>query len=158
EDTGRRVDYAYDALYRLVSESVTDPLGGSATFAYAYDPAGNRLTLTSATGTLHYTYDANDRLLSAGPTTYSYDLNGNTASITSGSPTILSYDFDDRLVAAASSTVSATFVYDPNGIRVASTINGAVTTFLVDRVAGLSRVLEERGDAGHLRVRYEYGL
>ena len=44
EDTGRRVDYGYDALDRLTSETITDASAGNRTITYTYDPVGNRLT------------------------------------------------------------------------------------------------------------------
>ena len=44
---------------------------------------------------------------------------------------ILSYDAENRLVEVKKNTVSmATFVYDGDGRRVKSTINGTTTTFV----------------------------
>jgi YD repeat-containing protein len=45
EHDGRRVEYEYDELYRLVGEHILDPgsLTPSRTIDYIYDPVGNRL-------------------------------------------------------------------------------------------------------------------
>ena len=91
EHGSRVVDYDYDALYRLVTETVTDPRGDRTT-TYTFDAVGNRLSRTTSCnpdcfgeledGVTTYTYDNNDRLTSetgpAGTTTYDYDANGNT--------------------------------------------------------------------------------
>jgi YD repeat-containing protein len=47
EASGRRVDYTYDDLYRLRSETISaDPAGPNGAIAYTYDRVGNRLTRT----------------------------------------------------------------------------------------------------------------
>jgi RHS repeat-associated protein len=159
EDSGRRVDYTYDPLYRLVREEITDATLGTEAFEYTYDAVGNRLSKAGSQETLTYSYDVNARLLSDGVRTYAYDLNGNTtAATTSGrSVTTYSYDFDNRLIGIVSDAATSSYVYDANGVRVASNVNGIVTEYLVDRAAPFSRVLEEREGSGALRVRYEYG-
>ncbi len=58
EHDGRRVEYAYDEIYRLIGEDIFDP--GAAqprrTLDYTYDPVGNRLTRDdSAEGLTTYT-------------------------------------------------------------------------------------------------------
>src|SRR4051794_23526648 len=85
EDTGRRVDYKYDLLDRLIDEGITGAASGNRTIHYAYDPVGNRLSRNdSAEGVTTYAYDADDRLLSEAlgsrVTQYVYDANGNTKS------------------------------------------------------------------------------
>ena len=43
EDTGRLVEYDYDALYRLTEERISnDPQGDNRTIGYGYDDVGNR--------------------------------------------------------------------------------------------------------------------
>jgi uncharacterized protein RhaS with RHS repeats len=46
------------------------------TYSYSYDAAGNRLTMVYPGGNVNYTYDAANRLTSAGGVTYSWDDNG----------------------------------------------------------------------------------
>ena len=108
EHDGRRVDYAYDELYRLIGETITiRRRSGNRTIDYTYDPVGNRLTRDdSAEGVTAYTYDDNDRLLTetlAGDDDHatSYDDNGNTLSKTSATDQVFyDWDFENRLVAA----------------------------------------------------------
>ncbi len=66
--TGRTVDYAYDALWRLSTETIDEPGDDrDATISYEYDAVGNRLereiAAAGGTTTTSYTYDDNDRLV-----------------------------------------------------------------------------------------------
>jgi len=100
ENTDRRVEYSYDELYRLTNEDIYDD-GATLTEAisYTYNEVGNRLTKTDNNGTISYSYDANDRLLTAGGTTFAYDDNGNTRSKTDAAGTVYyDYDYENRLV------------------------------------------------------------
>jgi RHS repeat-associated protein len=63
----RVVDYGYDAVYRLMEESIDEPgTENDRRIEYAYDAVGNRLTRRVTIGTrlatTTYSYDANDRL------------------------------------------------------------------------------------------------
>ncbi|MFH2046859.1 MAG: RHS repeat-associated core domain-containing protein [Pseudomonadota bacterium] len=161
EQSGRTVNYTYDALYRLTQEAIADPALGNETIGYTYDDFGNRLTKTDASGTISYTYDANDRMLSeAGPTsiaTYTYDDNGNTLSKTEGLDTTLySYDFENRLVGVNSAAGAIAYGYDSDGIRVAKSTGAVITRYLVDKNRDYAQVLEET-DNGSLTVSYVYG-
>ena len=83
--------YLYDNLDRLTQ--VTYPGGEQVT--YAYDPMGNRTSLVSTvSGSTSYTYDAADRLLTAGATGFTWDNNGRMqrAKPRPPTPTILSTD------------------------------------------------------------------
>lgn len=152
ELNGRVSAYTYDALYRLVQETIT--AGTVTTTSYTYDAVGNRLSQNSDGVVTVYSYDANDRLLSAGAESFSYDNNGNTLS--KGSETY-SWDFDDRLVGFSKPGVTASYTYDPDGLRVARTVNGALTRQLVDHNQSYAQVLEERDGSGALQTRYTYG-
>ena len=83
EDTGRAVDYTYDALYRLVTEHITDAALVNETISYTYDPVGNILTNVDDKGnTTTFVYDALDRLVletfaDATYMMFSYDANSN---------------------------------------------------------------------------------
>src|SRR5581483_11270676 len=115
EQGGRKVDYTYDALYRLTSETITNaPVSGSV--GYTYDAVGNRLsrtsTVTGVPSTSNTTFDQNDRLSSDG-----YDSNGNT--VVSGSNGYV-YDFENRLVKVNAGTPNEiSITYDGDGNRVA---------------------------------------
>ncbi len=82
EATGRIVDYQYDDTYRLLSETITDPVNGDHYSEFAYDAVGNRLQQLKDGVVTTYIYDDNDRLLSETEgtqvTSYNYDDNGNT--------------------------------------------------------------------------------
>jgi YD repeat-containing protein len=133
------VTYSYDDLYRLISESISnDPHNVNGTISYSYDAVGNRLGRVSSVAPVasqNSTYDANDRLGSDG-----FDNNGNTISSNS---TTYAYDFENRLDGANGGVV--TFVYDGDGNRLARTVNGVTTRYLVDtnNLTGYSQVVDE---------------
>ena len=65
---------------------------------YTYDAAGNRTSLTTDAGTVNYTYDAANRLISDGSNDYNYDENGNLVSVQSGNDSVTySYTASNRL-------------------------------------------------------------
>jgi len=162
EDTGRTVDYSYDATYKLVQESINDPVSGSRVIDYTYDPVGNRLTKMDSGVTSTYTYDTNDRLLTEDGITYAYDDNGNTLSKVSGAETVFyTYDSQNRLIQADTTTSSGNsvveYLYDVDGNRVQKIVDGTnVTNYLVDTNRVYSQVLEERNVIGALLVSYVY--
>jgi RHS repeat-associated protein len=151
EQNGRTAAYGYDNDYRLTSEAVTnDPGGKNGTANYMYDLVGNRTqqtsTLSGITGG-SFSYDANDRL-----TTDAYDNNGNT--VASGGLTY-AYDFENRLLASG----GLGLVYDGDGNRVAETVGGVTTKYLMDTLnpTGLPQVLDEIVSGSVTRT-YSYGL
>lgn len=154
ELSGRQVNYLYDDLYRLTRETIaSDPSGINGIIGYTYDAVGNRLSRTSMVAPVpaaSSTYDANDRL-----TTETYDDNGNT--IGSGGGNNHTYDFENHLTAQNSSQV--TVGYDGDGNRVAKTVGGVTTHYLVDdrKLTGYAQVLEEIVNGTVQRV-YTYGL
>ena len=72
-ESGSVTWYSYDPLNQLVN--VTYPDGQFEIFEY--DRNGNRLSVTDLTGTTHYSYDIDNRLLSSTLALYEYDDNGN---------------------------------------------------------------------------------
>jgi RHS repeat-associated protein len=85
ELNGRTVTYAYENIYRLVSETISNvstttgstPNNGNGNVNYSYDAVGNRVarqsTIAAVTSETTINYDNNDRLVAD-----SYDNNGNT--------------------------------------------------------------------------------
>ena len=149
---GRNVTYTYDVLNRLTSETVTGDASTNGAIGYTYDPVGNRLTRTSTVPGVApstATYDANDRLNSD-----TYDQNGNT--LTSNNGSNYTYDFENHLTGAAGGNVS--LVYDGDGNRVAKTVAGVTTRYLVDdnTVSGHAQVVEELR-SGQVVRQYTYG-
>jgi RHS repeat-associated protein len=169
DNTGRRVDYSYDALDRLTQEKITDAVQGNRTLDYTYDAVGNRLTRNDSgpsVGLATYTYDANYRLISendAGVVTqYAYDKNGNILSAVSGAKRVFyTWDFDNRLVTADTNgdgTIDEKNDYDANGNLVSQTVGGQETRFLIDTVGPIPQVLLEYRPGGAIAVSYVYGI
>jgi RHS repeat-associated protein len=156
ELSGRNVSYGYDNLYRLTSESITCAVATpncttqQGSIGYAYDNVGNRLNMTSSVPAIPpgpFSFDADDRL-----TTDNYDPDGNT--ISSGG-ILNSYDFESHLIKHGSVTI----VYDGDGNRVAETVGGITTNYLVDtnNPTGYAQVVDELQNNSVTRT-YSYGL
>ncbi len=159
ELNGRVVVYTYDALHRLVRESIVDPANGNETIIYSYDKVGNRLTKTNSEGTVLYTYDENHRLQTAGGATYSYDGNGNVRRIEeSNGATEYTFNSDNQLVnVVLPSGTHIDYEYNHVGIRVSETLNGQKTVFLIDNEAAVSRVIESQDVSSAVNKRFLYG-
>jgi RHS repeat-associated protein len=152
EPNGRTLNWSYDGIYRLTNETISlDPRTKNGAVDYDLDPVGNRLSQTSTlpgidTGSA--TFDANDRL-----STETYDNNGNT--LTTGNRAF-TYDFENRLKSMNGTAV--TLQYDGDGNRVAKTIGGVTTSYLVDNLnpTGYAQVVEELVGTSVTRT-YTYG-
>jgi YD repeat-containing protein len=166
----RTVNWQYDLLDRLTRETIAQTGGPSGQTNYTYDAVGNRLSRTSTVPgltTQSFGYDANDRL-----TSDTYDANGNTTTGKVPQPTVSqvplpvppettvtdSYDFEDRLKSRTGGGVNVTVLYNGDGQRVAETVNGITTTYLVDDLnpTGYAQVVEERTN-GTVSRTYTYG-
>jgi RHS repeat-associated protein len=150
ENTGRTVNYAYDDLYRLTSETIANSANNGA-ISYQFDAVGNRLNRTSSVTQIPNqtsTYDANDRLNSD-----TYDANGSTK-VSNGKT--YNYDFENHLT---STSDGVTVVYDGEGNRVSKTVGGVTTKYLVDtnNLTGYAQVLEEL-QSGSVTKQFTYGL
>jgi RHS repeat-associated protein len=153
ESSGRTLNWTYDGIYRLTNETISlDPHSVNGSVGYGLDPVGNRQSQTSSIpgiGTGNFTYDPDDRL-----NTETYDANGNT--LTSDGKTF-AYDFENRLKSMNNGAV--TIQYDADGNRVAKTVAGVTTRYLVDDLnpTGLAQVVEEVTGTTTSRF-YTYGL
>ncbi len=168
EQDGRRVEYEYDALYRLVEERIVD--SGAATptrtIEYTYDAVGNRLTKDdSANGVTTYVYDNNDRLTTettGGVTTaYTYDDNGNVLSRDDGTTHVHYFWSANNQLAGIDTdgdgTMDVEYRYDAGGSRVAEIRGGQETRFLIDDSRQFAEAIEEYRPDGNLVVLYVYG-
>jgi YD repeat-containing protein len=93
---------------------------------------------------------------------YTYDANGNTRTQTSGGTrTTYTWDDENRLIGAtvtdATGNQQMQYRNDVDGIRVASTVNGQQTRYLVDANRDYAQVLEEYTPNGTAQVSYVYG-
>src|SRR5260221_3391645 len=146
----RSVDYEYDHLYRLNTETFGRGAGAPAV-SYTYDNAGNRLRRDSTLGGVParplYVYDGDDRIMSYTdensvahnqPTDTKYDLNGNTrrGEKTPAQTLADRHDFDNRIIHRDASRKQIDLFYDVDGNRVRKEVtqNGVktITYYLVD--------------------------
>ncbi|WP_146244766.1 RHS repeat domain-containing protein [Curtobacterium sp. MCPF17_051] len=123
--------YTYDNDDRLLTTEFDD---GTATVTNTYDGNGNRLTESSATGTVTNTYDQRNRLTSTvntaggGTVSYGYDLAGNTVKVTDEQGTVThEYDASEVLNATTYPTNSGTakqlYKTDDHGRRTDTWLN-----------------------------------
>ena len=113
---------------------------------------------TEPSGTINSTYDANDRLLTAGPVSFQYNANGSlTRRIEGAQSTDYAYDGAERLARVDGGGHVSVFMYDALGNQIATAVDGATTRYLVDANRDHSQVLEERNAAGDPVVRYVHG-
>ncbi|HEY8816717.1 MAG TPA: RHS repeat-associated core domain-containing protein, partial [Candidatus Dormibacteraeota bacterium] len=129
--------FTNDQLNRVTADAIS----GGNSYAYAYDPDGNRTSVTINAGTPTVsTYDATDQLLTEGPqggtlTSFNYDPYGNmttSAETFNSGTTIYTYDYGDRLTKVAPPvglSGSNTYTLDALG-RIGSETVGATTTTL----------------------------
>ena len=152
--------FTYDNAGRLISKSdsgissynLTLDKNGNRTSANITQPLANRVYNNSQ----NYTYDAANRIQSAGPTTFTFDNNGNmTSKIEAGVATAYVYDFENRLVSVGN--VSQYF-YNGEGVRFQKIENGKTTRYVVDTNRDLSQVLCETDATGVIAAYYVYGV
>jgi RHS repeat-associated protein len=126
----------YDSLYRLTGAQYST----GESFAYTYDAVGNRLSLVTSSGSTSYEYDAANRLTSVNGVVYTWDANGN---LLNDGVSTYTYDHADRLTQVANGTLTTEFAYNGVGDRVAKTVDGVTTDYVLDPAAGLTQVLQE---------------
>jgi len=159
---GEIVSYTYTAQGRLSEESYAEGLAITGAVTYTYDGAGNRASMTDTrdgTSTTAYTYDANNRLLGTEQaytsgivrqSHYTYDGNGNqlgrrnemlipeglaegpTGVGFNGSYQINSWNAAGQLVAVDNDLHSATYTYNPSGLRHSKVANGVTSVHAWD--------------------------
>jgi len=149
-------------------------------YAYTYDPMGRLLTVTKdstlveeydydANGTRIYemnslrgipvrsfSYDDEDHLLTAGTTTYQYNVDGFLTTKTEGED-ITTYNYSSRgellSVTLPDGTVIE-YAHDPLGRRIAKKINETITEKYLWQ--GLTRLLAVYDSSDNLTMRFEY--
>ena len=164
---GRRVEYGYDPLGRLVTERTL--VGGTQTegFRHDYDVVGNRLKRTTTAGsapTMTFAYDDNDRLIyhRRGFNLYNdltYDAAGNllTQQGDWGQQITNEWDRAGRLWKTTVDGALTTYIYNSQGIRTQA-VGGVTTKYLIDETEAYDQVLEEYAPNGVLAATYVRGL
>lgn len=158
EADGSVVTYGYDEMNRLISEVRTGSFAYD--IAYQYDAVSNRTQMVENGVTTAYTYDNNDRLLTAANLTFSYDDNGNTTRISDGTAFAdYTYDIENRLRSVTESGIATSYSYDADGNRVEQSGPAGDVAYLIDQMnpTGYAQVLEERNGSGSLLANYSYG-
>ena len=161
EELDRTVEYTYDSLYRLTSETITKGKTKT-TYTYAYDNVSNR-TLKNVDGVeTVYTYNELNQLVSENDITYEYDLNGNVVRMTSPTKSALYvYNAENQLIRAtvqSGNNVSVEeYKYDYAGNRVAKSSEGETTKYLLDINGELTYVLAEMDNDGTEKCYYTRG-
>src|SRR5262249_44483185 len=136
-------DYTYDTACRLTDVAID----GSPSAHYDYDDNGNRLARNDEA----CTYDAQDRLLSAGTKLYSYTPDGaldSKVDTATGATTFYRYDMGGHLLGATlPSGDEIGYVVDARGRRVGRTLNGQLTHgWLYGSNAGPAAELDASGE------------
>jgi len=139
--------YTYDAAGRLIGAT-----RNGVTTSYVYDAAGNRVSADGGAAT----YDAQDRLLTAGAAFYASTQNGQIQSVTaSGQVTSYQYDALGNLVRAVlPDGTSIQYLVDGLTRRIGKKVNGTlVQGFLYDE---RGRIVAELSGSGTLVSRFVY--
>jgi RHS repeat-associated protein len=148
---GILVEYSYDAASRVMEitykQNGTTLLGN---LTYEYDKGGKRTKIGGSwartaipQNVASTNYDANNRQLTFGDKTLTYDNNGNLTSIADANGTTLySWNARNQLAAISGPNVNVSFVYDGLGRREKKTVGGSLTEFLYD---GVNPVQETSG-------------
>ena len=161
----RTVEYTYDSLYRLTSETITE--GEKVTvYTYAYDNVSNRILKTVNGEETVYTYNALNQLVSDSETSYEYDLNGNLVRVIGSAQSALyEYNAENKFVRATvqngSLVIEESYTYDYAGNRTSKTThksNGEFeyTKYLNDN-SSLTNVLAEIDENGTAKCVYTIG-
>jgi RHS repeat-associated protein len=131
QGVSRTVGYTYDPAGRLASVTVN----GSLWATYGYDPQGNRISSTTGGSSVSATFDAQDRLLTAGSATSGWTPTGTLASTSGASgSTSFQHDAQGRLRSVLlPDGRRLDYLVDGLGRRVGKRVNGAlVEAFLHD--------------------------
>lgn len=116
--------FGHDAAGRITALTVDGVSAGS----WAWDARGNRTTASSASVTTHASYDAQDRLVSAGAATWEHGPSGARERRTDGDGvTLYAIDaFGDLRAATLPGGVGLAYLVDGRGRRVAKRRDGAL--------------------------------
>ena len=166
---GQTESSTLDVRNRVIAKTYSD---STPSVTISYDPAGRAQTMKSTVSQLSYTYDAANQLLSeeraviAGLATvpvlsYTYDLDGNRASLTNPDGTAVTYGYTNRNQISAISSEgilgTAAYSYDLSGNRISKTLqNGVTTGYGYDPANRLTNLTNKLGSAQIAGYGYTY--
>jgi RHS repeat-associated protein len=161
EKDSSRVEYVYDDLYKLVSETRTGI--HAYTISYVYDYVGNRLQQTKNGIATTYLYNNRDQLVSehvgANSTTYSYDQSGRMVTkVDNTGTTRYTWIDEDRLTSVQSPQGFTTYEYDFNNNRISTVTDTVAKKYLIDMTLPYGQVIAEYDNNSSLKCSYVYGL
>jgi RHS repeat-associated protein len=146
--------YEYDLRGRLIRVNKDGILASE----YSYDDNGNRLSETTAAGTVTSAHDDQDRLLTRGALSFSYRPSGeleSTLDAGSGALTTYSYDALGNLLSVVLPDARViTYVADGRGRRVGRAVDGVLLQGLLYR--DQLRVAAEVDGAGQVVSQFVY--
>jgi RHS repeat-associated protein len=107
--------YTYDSAYRLTNVVYAD----GSTEGFTMDGSGNRTQRIKNGLTTNYSYNAADQIQTAGPTSFTFDANGNTIGQQEGALRQYRYDGENRLLEAQLNPLRRVqYKYDPFGDKI----------------------------------------
>ena len=147
--------YEYDAAGQLIAVTFPD----NRQISYAYDKAGNRVTVTDDGISTSYTSNEMNLYTVVGEVVYTYDADGNMVSKTDPSgETTYEYDCENRLRKMVTPEGDVwEYTYDALGNRTRVTHNGVEKRYVHDPL-GMVDVAAEYAEDGSLLARYVHGL
>jgi RHS repeat-associated protein len=143
--------YSYDPRYQITAASYP-PAYPFPNSTYAYDAMGNRTTVNEGSST-GYSINNLNQYTTVGAQTLSHNAN---ASLTAEGTAAYTYDNDDRMLTASRSGNSASYAYDPWGVRAQKTVNGVARNFLYDLSGPIPILLGEYDGSGNPLVKYVF--
>ncbi|TBL71232.1 polymorphic toxin type 30 domain-containing protein [Paenibacillus thalictri] len=157
---GNHTKYQYDNRNFLVEKSVAET---GDRIMYAYDEAGNRISMKDDSGISSFTYDSRNQLKriekdGVMQLAYTYDEIGNIETVTDakGFMTTYGYDKSSRMEHVAFNGKTTSYSYDENGNRTSIEYQGGVREeYVFDRTNRLIS-LANKGPDGSQISKYSY--
>jgi YD repeat-containing protein len=164
-----KIEWSYDNLNRLITEDYNAPADtNDFLHEYVYDLVGNRTKKTAdANLVTTYSYNTTDQLeyetADGNTTNYEYDDNGALTLKDAGQDPNFTYSYDLRgRLSQVDIENGATvgYVYNPDGIRVRSTVDGSAIDYVVDphNHTGYAQVLKQINSITGANTVYVTGL
>ena len=149
-----KYSYCYDNQGRIVKVLRNDMLVSF----YNYDKAGNRISTVTQNDTIIGSYDAQDRILTYGKSSYIFSPGGDLQKrITTADTTVYKYDALGNLVYVnMQNGTRIDYITDGRGHRIAKKINGAIVRRWL--YSDNLKIVEELDSLGQKISRFVYAL